>query len=432
MHTSPRAAGCEAQIAAGADDIIGEWTVAVQRFGRTDYGRMSLEGDGRAVLSMVGLRLHGTRRQNVIEVATPEHGGIGGRLTVTERGSGQLSGDCELGAVRCSWTGRRAVTAPPDAPRVRVFQPTEFPGMFSSAVPPVLHIYPGDQVRTWTLDSSGFDSDGVQRAASGNPLTGPFHVEGAVPGDTLLVRFTRVRLNRRTAVSRPRLAAPAVTSAYFEQRRLPHNPRNTWILDTAQGVARLGTATSSLRAYAVPLRPMLGCVGVAPPAGMALTSQHAGSFGGNLDCRRIGEGSTVFLPVSHVGALLFLGDGHAAQGDGEVTLSALETSMDVEFTVGVIPGRCRPMPRAEDDECVMAIGVGRSLDESLQIATTEMALWLEEEYGLDSQEAASVLGTAVQYDIAQVVNPQVTVVARLSRSILTETKGRCAAAARQP
>src|SRR5262249_58017615 len=106
------------------------------------------------------------------------------------------------------------------------------------------------------------------------------------------------------------------------------------------------------------LRPMLGCIGVAPPRKQALATGELGSFGGNLDYNEVREGTTVYLPVFQPGALLFMGDGHAAQGDGELTGDALETSMEMEFGVDVLQGQSTSGPRAENDEDLMALGIG--------------------------------------------------------------------------
>ena len=161
-------------------------------------------------------------------------------------------------------------------------------------------------------------------------------------------------------------------------------------------------------------------VGVAPPGNQSLRSGNLGSFGGNMDYNQIREGVTLYLPVYHPGALLFVGDGHAAEGACELTGDALETSMDVEFTVDVIQGDSPDMPRAENDDALMALGIGGSLTDALQSATTSMAQWLEHDYKLNTAEVAMVLGTSMQYEIAEVVDPQVNVVAKVSKSVLSQ------------
>src|SRR5262249_17352682 len=151
------------------------------------------------------------------------------------------------------------------------------------------------------------------------PQTGPFYIEGAIPGDTLVVKLNRIRLNRDTAISSGSIAAHAVTPDYVQDRKPVENYDSTWVLDREKGGARMAKPSEPLKDYTVPLRPFLGCVGVAPRGHMVFRTGYPGSFGGNMDYNRLVEGVTLYLPVSQPGALLFLGDGHAAQGDGELT-----------------------------------------------------------------------------------------------------------------
>src|SRR5260370_12488916 len=115
----------------------------------------------------------------------------------------------------------------------------------------------------------------------------------------------------------------------------------------------LKNPTERLKNFSVKLAPMLGCVGVAPPGNQSLRSGNLSSFGGNMDYNQIREGVTLYLPVYHPGALLFVGDGHAAEGAGELTGDALETSIDVEFNVHVIPGEAPAMPLAETHDSLI-------------------------------------------------------------------------------
>ena len=138
-----------------------------------------------------------------------------------------------------------------------------------------------------------------------------------------------------------------------------------------------------------------------------------------MDYNRLQEGATLYLPVFHPGALLFVGDGHAAQGDGELTGNALETSMDVEFTVDLQEGpKGFGQPHAENAESIMVMGIENSFEDALRSATTGMSQWLESTYGLNAAEIAMVLGSSMRYDIAEIVDPQIHVVARLSKSVL--------------
>jgi amidase len=130
------------------------------------------------------------------------------------------------------------------------------------------------------------------------------------------------------------------------------------------------------------------------------------------------EGTTVYLPVNHPGALLFVGDGHAAQGDGELTGNALETSMDWTFSVDVIRNRSTSQPRFENAEFWMASGIANSLPDALQAATTNLSQWLEQDYKLSASEIGLVLGTAIRYEVAELVDPQIHVVAKIAKSAL--------------
>jgi acetamidase/formamidase len=209
------------------------------------------------------------------------------------------------------------------------FTPTTFYREFASTTEPVLHISPGDTIHTTTIDAAGTNEKGVARAPAGNPLTGPFYVNGATPGDTIAVHLTRLRLNREWAVSTDRLSKPAMTSE-LAARAKDLGQIVRWRLNIPGGMAMRENAPDNLAQYAVPLKPMLGCLGLAPTATDHVPdSGEFGSWGGNLDFNEIVEGSTMYLPVNVPGGLLYIGDGHAAQGDGELNGSGLETSMDI-------------------------------------------------------------------------------------------------------
>jgi acetamidase/formamidase len=137
-----------------------------------------------------------------------------------------------------------------------------------------------------------------------------------------------------------------------------------------------------------------------------------------MDYNQMGAGVTLYLPVSHAGALLTLGDGHAAMGDGELTGSALETSLDVELTVDLIKGFSTPYPRLENADYVMAMGIAGSIPDSLQIATSQLAEWLKRDYKLGDSEVSLLMGAVGKYDIAELVDPQFNVVAKVAKSAL--------------
>ncbi len=239
-----------------------------------------------------------------------------------------------------------------------------------------------------------------------------------MPGDTLAVHFNRIRLNRDTAISDAPIVDSALDPDYVKDRGKIGDYDADWKLDREAGFAALQKPTERMKDYRVPLAPMLGCVGVAPQGGMRYGSGFLGSFGGNMDYNQLREGVTVYLPVYVPGALLFVGDGHAAQGAGELTGDALETSMDIEFTVEVQVGGAPDAPRFESGEYLMASGIAGSIDEAFRNATTNLVRWVQKKYGLNAAEASSVLGTAMVYDVAEVVDPSVHVVAKVPKTVL--------------
>jgi amidase len=180
----------------------------------------------------------------------------------------------------------------------------------------------------------------------------------------------------------------------------------------------LAHPTPLMKNFTVPILPMLGCIATAPQGAQAYRGTDLGPFGGNMDYNYMGEGVTLYLPVFHPGALLMMGDAHAAMGDGEVTGSALETSVDVAFTVDVIPGFASAGPRLENADYVMAMGVAGSVADSIQVATTQLAEWLKRDYKLNDSEVAVLLGAVLKYDITEMVDPQFNVVAKVPKSAL--------------
>jgi amidase len=252
----------------------------------------------------------------------------------------------------------------------------------------------------------------------GNPETGPFYIEGAIPGDTLAIKINRLRLNRNSAGSGDRIVPGAVQPGYYRDAKFNDKFSSDWTLDRDTNTATLAKPTDRLKNFKVTLQPMLGCIGVAPPASQSFRSGWLGSWGGNMDYNGVREGVTVYLPVYQDGALLFVGDGHALEGDGELTGDALETSMDVEFTVDLIKGKSTQAPRFENDEYLMASGIAGSLQDALQQATTELARWLERDYKLSPNESNIILGSSIRYDIAEVVDPQVHIVAKIRKAVL--------------
>jgi amidase len=295
------------------------------------------------------------------------------------------------------------------------FQPTHYHVTIGSHEP-VLHIADGDTVITWTVDAVGQDAQGAQVTPGGNPQTGPFFIDGAEPGDTLAVYFDRIEPSRATGLSASVLAPNVVDPAYV--RELPERQLVDWRIDRAAGTATLVAPDASLAALTLPLAPMLGCFGVAPSRGQAISTATSAEHGGNMDYRGFGPGATVFFPVFVPGALFHLGDGHAIQGDGEIVGTGIEISMEVEFTVRLHKGKRIGWPRGADADYLFTVGNARPLDQAVQHATTEMLHWLQDDYGLDPRAASILLGQAVRYDLGNIFDPAYTMVCKVSRRLL--------------
>jgi amidase len=406
-----------------AADVTGEWNLHLIRFGEdTAAARIELKADGSQLTgSLNELKLKGTLEGTTLRLtATRPDGKEWGKFEGEVRGN-EIAGKLKRENEEVEWKAVRQPAAS-STPKTHTFEPVKFQREFSGAIAPVLRINPGDTIKTWTVDAGGRDAKGVARSLGGNPETGPFYVEGAMPGDTLAIKFHRIRLNRDTAGSGDRIVPTAVQANYHRNAKFDDKFNAEWKLDREAGFAMLAKPTDRLKNFKVKLEPMLGCVGVAPPAKQAFRAGWLGSWGGNMDYNGLKEGVTVYLPVYQEGALLFVGDGHAREGDGELNGDALETSMDVEFTVTLIRGKSTQGPRFESDEYLMASGIAGSLQDALQQATTELARWLEQDYKLSANESAIVLGTSIQYQIAEVVDPQMHVVARVSKAVLGTLK----------
>jgi acetamidase/formamidase len=282
---------------------------------------------------------------------------------------------------------------------------------------PVLQLADGDTVITTTLDAFGNDAAGKAVGPRPNPQTGPFYIEGAQPGDTLAVHFDRLWPNRRDGYTSTRLA-PNVVDPWYVLEFPKQTEMGVWELDLQDGTATFTKPQTNLMPFTLPLRPMLGCFGVAPAGGEAISCATSGPHGGNMDYKGFVQGATVYFPVFVEGALLFVGDGHAVQGDGEIVGTGIEVSFDVQFTVHLHKNRRIHWPRAENETHIIAIGNARPLDQALQHATTEMARWLQDDYGLDPVGAHTLLGQCVEYEIGNVFDPAYTVACKVTRSIL--------------
>lgn len=291
------------------------------------------------------------------------------------------------------------------------FRPTRYYNVIGTAEP-CLRVADGDTVITDTIDASGLDAHEMTVAARPNPMTGPFFIEGAEPGDTLAVDIVRLTPSRASGWTYSPLALTVLDPAAIAAR--PPNERAVWDIDPNAGTVRLREPPSGLEAFAPELQPMIGCFGVAPARGQALSTATSAENGGNMDYRLFAPGTTAWFPVSVPGALFYLGDGHACQGDGEIVGTGIETSFEMEVIFRVLK-RTITWPRGETATDIFTVGNARPLDQALQHATTEMLHWLGEDYGLDARAASHLMGQIVRYDVGNVFNPAFTVACRIAK-----------------
>ena len=283
-------------------------------------------------------------------------------------------------------------------------------------LPPALTVASGDTVITETIDAHGIDKDGVQRAPEPNPMNGPISVIGAEPGDALKVEILSMTPIRATGWTRAALAGNVVDPEFV--RGLPPRDKVNWRIDRQGLTVTPDPAVPGLEDFVLPLEPMIGCFGVAPAIGQAFSTATSAENGGNMDYRGFGPGATVWFPVAVPGALFFLGDCHATQGDGEIVGTGIETCFEVEVRLTVVKNRNLVWPRGESATDIFSIGNARPLDQALQHATTDMFNWLTGDYGLSPAAASHLMGQVVRYDVGNVFDPAYTMVCRIAKKWL--------------
>jgi acetamidase/formamidase len=405
--------------------LTGRWIILAEYLGTPVNASLELTQEGNKLTgNLQGDKLEGSVTGNAIHFLAKDDQGGTEECAATVTG-GTMSGTMiwvdgvnPSHPLNVPFTARLAGPRPASSPKTHEFTPTVFYRQFSSSNEPVLTVNPGDTIHTTTVDAGGNDEKGVPRVMGGNPETGPFYVESAEPGDTLLIHLVRVRLNRDWAISDDAIVERALDSDLAVKMK-DGGKTVRWHLDMDRGVASPEKPGEHLQHYSVPLKPMMGCIAVAPGLTQAPPpTGDSGNWGGNMDFNEIVEGATVFLPVRVTGALLYIGDGHAAQSDGELNGNALETSMDVTFTVDVISGKRIPGPRVESPTRVMAVGLGGSLEDALRDATSNMADLLTSDYKLTPSEIAQVLGSAAELKISEVADRNVGVILKLDKERL--------------
>jgi acetamidase/formamidase len=299
-------------------------------------------------------------------------------------------------------------------------------GYYDSRVAPALRMASGDRVRIETMVAGGLQRlrlAGIaeseipeslkvvelrvtERGPGVHPLTGPVFIEGAEPGDTLEVRVVAIEFLHPFGVNAFNPGGGVIPDDFpYAYARLVRWKPGADRVDFAPGIS-------------LPLAPFFGSIGVAPPPLVGrLSSRPPGWHGGNLDNKDLVAGSTLYLPVHVPGALLSVGDGHAMQGHGEVTGTALETSLRGTLEIRVRKGQRLRWPRAETPTHYITMGLDEDLDKATQLATREMVEFLVAERHLSRDDAYVLASLAADLHVTQAVDQTKGVHATIAKSI---------------
>jgi acetamidase/formamidase len=301
-------------------------------------------------------------------------------------------------------------------------------GYYDAALKPVLRVASGDRVRVETMVAGGLqrlrlagaaeaeipdslktvERQVTERGPGAHPMTGPIFVDGAEPGDALEVRIGPIEFLHNFGVNAFSPGGGTLPDAYpYAGLRLLRWRPGADRVEFKPGIT-------------LPMAPFFGSIGVAPPPLVGrISSRPPGYHGGNLDNKELVAGATLYLPVHVAGALLSIGDGHALMGDGEVTGTALETSLRGTFDLRVRKGMRLRWPRAETPTHYIAMGLDPDLDEAAKLATREMVDFLVADHGLTRDEAYMLCSLAGDLRVTQVVDATKGVHVMLAKSMFT-------------
>lgn len=298
--------------------------------------------------------------------------------------------------------------------------------LFATAEP-VARLKSGDILDTNTLDCFGNalkkPGDTLSMAKGDNPLAGPFYVEGAEPGDTLAVKILELQVDGDTGVGAFAPGFGALNETNYTPMLHPPLPEKVWFypIDHASNTAVFKALDSDF-SVKIPLHPFFGCIGVAPAESEARSSVVPAEFGGNMDSPEASVGNTVYFPVNVKGGLLYIGDGHAAMGDGEIAGTAIEVPLKARLQLSVIKGRTISWPEFENDDAIMTVGAYRPLDDALRIAFTELVHWIHRDYGLSELDAYELLSQVGKIHLNEMVDPNYVIVASVEKKYLPKRK----------
>jgi acetamidase/formamidase len=302
-------------------------------------------------------------------------------------------------------------------------------GNYWSETPPVLRVKSGDYVKVHTLITSNpsrLEGAGVkpeevekelrdvqvikERGPGGHILTGPIYIEEAEPGDILEVRVQSIELAIPYGYN-------AIGQNGFLSDEITERKMRIIRLDKKKMIGHFDEGID------VPLQPFFGSMGVAPPKDAGKwNSAPPWIHGGNLDNKELVAGSILYLPVHIKGALFEIGDGHAAQGNGEVDITAIETSLKGTLQFILNKGKTLTWPRAETAKHIITMGCDKNLDTATHIAVREMIKYLMEEKNLSQADAYMLCSVAVDVNITQLVDGNVGVHAMLPKAIFKGKK----------
>ena len=293
---------------------------------------------------------------------------------------------------------------------------------------PVAHVKAGGVLEASSLDCFGNalqkPGDPFSLIKIDNPLTGPFFIDGAEPGDTLAVHILDLQVDGKQGVGTfsPGFGAANATHYTPMIEKEPLAERAWYYpIDAEKKLITFQALDSDFKTQ-FPLKPFLGCIGVAPANGEARSSLVPAEFGGNMDAPEVSPGNTLYLPVNVKGALFYFGDGHAAMGDGEVAGSAVEVPMRAKFRFELIKGTATGWPRFENEREIMAAGIYRPLEDAVRIAVTEVVRWMHRDYGLSEMDAYELFSKVGKLHLTEMVDPNYVVIASVDKKYLPTKK----------
>jgi len=302
---------------------------------------------------------------------------------------------------------------------MRIFKPNVYYSTYSVLHPPAFEVEPGETFTVETADAFGgkiklnTDLPTADRVPfeKVNPQSGPIYVKGAEKGDVLSVEIVNIVIN----------ASQGATTIVPDMGALTRTNNTRLLNDPLPPITKIcpirdGKIYFSNR-IVIPMEPMIGTIGTAPEF-ESISSLTPGPHGGNMDCPDICIGNKVMLPVNVKGALLFIGDVHAVQGDGEVSGSAIEVPAACILKTCLVKKKKINWPRIESKDYIMTVGSSRPLEDALRIAFTELIIWLNDEYKFNKFDAYQLCSQVAKIRVAQMVDPLYTMVAKFPKIYL--------------